>query len=38
MAPKKQKQPAKHRASANAYIANAGVVIQQPITETLESN
>ncbi len=38
MAPKKQKQPAKHRASSNAYIANAGVVIQQPITETLESN
>ena len=38
MASKKQKTTPKRPSDSNAYIANAGVVIQQPITETLESN
>ena len=39
MAPKKKKEPEKQYANPqNAYIENAGVVIEQPITETIEKN
>lgn len=39
MPPKKKKEPELRRAvPQNAYIENAGVVIQQPITETIEKN
>ncbi|HCB64389.1 MAG TPA: topoisomerase IV, partial [Ruminococcaceae bacterium] len=39
MAPKKKNPPAPKRASnIAAEIENAGVVVEQPITETLETN
>jgi len=37
VAPKK-KQPSAPKENQNAYIENAGVVLDQPITETLEKN
>ena len=36
--PPKKKQPAPKPQNAKAYIENAGVVLDQPITETLEKN
>ena len=39
MAPKKKKMPApKRAANIAAEIENAGVVMEQPITQTLETN
>ena len=39
MAPKKKKMPApKRAANITAEIENAGVVMEQPITQTLETN
>lgn len=40
MAPRKRKPRAQEKSAAaeNAYIAGAGLVVEQPITETLESN
>lgn len=38
MAPKKEPKRSAVKPSANAYIENAGVVIEQPITATLEKN
>lgn len=38
MAPKKEKKSSALKPSANAYIENAGIVIEQPITATLEKN
>lgn len=39
MAPKKKKSaPVGSAAAANTYIAGAGTVVEQPITETLETN
>ncbi len=35
---KKQKEPAKRRPAPDAYIAGAGITVDQPITETLEKN
>ena len=39
MAPRKKKETAKPAAKkTNAYIAGSGLTVEQPITETLESN
>lgn len=38
MAPKKEKKNSALKPSANAYIENAGIVIEQAITATLEKN
>ncbi len=39
MAPRKKKeQPKVQKPNINAYIAGAGLVVEQPITETLETN
>ena len=39
MAPRKKKETAKPAAKKiNAYIAGSGLTVEQPITETLESN
>lgn len=39
MAPRKKKETnEKKKSSINAYIAGAGLTVEQPITETLESN
>ena len=34
----KKKQPPARKADSNAYIAGAGIVVEQPITETVEKN
>ena len=39
MAPRKKKeQPVNKKPNINAYIAGAGLVVEQPITDTLETN
>lgn len=38
MPPRKKKETAKAAPKINAYIAGAGLTVEQPITETLESN
>lgn len=38
MAPRKKKETAPKRRSTNAYIAGAGTVVDQQVTETLKSN
>lgn len=38
MAPRKKRTQTENKAELNAYIAGAGAVVEQPITETLESN
>ena len=39
MAPRKKKeQPVNKKPDINAYIAGAGLVVEQPITDTLETN
>lgn len=38
MAPKKRKSGGAKAVQTNAYIAGAGAVVEQPITETLETN
>ncbi len=38
MAPRKKKETKQVKPSINAYIAGAGLTVEQPITETLETN
>lgn len=38
MPPKKSKEPKKTKTNMNAYIAGAGLTVEQPITETIETN
>lgn len=38
MPPKKNKEPKKAKINMNAYIAGAGLTVEQPITETIETN
>lgn len=38
MAPKKPAKQQKRATNANAFIAGAGIVVEQPITQTLETN
>lgn len=38
MAPRKKKTVHENKAELNAYIAGAGAMVEQPITETLEKN
>ena len=38
MATKKKKEPKSVKPKINAYIAGAGLTVEQPITDTLETN
>jgi len=38
MAPRKKKETKKAKPEINAYIAGAGLTVEQPITETIETN
>ena len=38
MAPRKKKEIKQVKPQINAYIAGAGLTVEQPITETLETN
>ena len=38
MASKKKKEPKTVKSKINAYIAGSGLTVEQPITETLETN